>query len=102
MGSLDYNNALNRLVFAKINDSQDLHDRMVRVINRELAPYTAIKPSEILRWTFGALVRGNFAVLGPFIRAGKRQAEIKKELEHRKQLLAAALRSADAVQRVAA
>jgi menaquinone-9 beta-reductase len=102
MGSLDYNNPLNRLVFEKINGSRELHDRMVRVINRELSPYTAIKPTEILRWTFGAVMRGNFGVLGAFARAGKRQAEIKKELEHRRKLLAAALRSVGQAQRAAA
>jgi menaquinone-9 beta-reductase len=102
MGSLDYNNPLNRLVFAKIAESQELHDRMVRVIDRQLSPYSAIKPSEIIRWTLGALVRGNFGVLGAFARAGKRRAEITKELEHRKQLLAAALRSSDGAERAAA
>ncbi len=96
MGSLDYNNPINRIVFSKIGEHGDLHDRMVRVINRELSPYSAIKPSEILRWTLGALVRGKFGVLGAFVRAGKRQSYVMKELEHRRQLLASALRSAEA------
>jgi flavin-dependent dehydrogenase len=102
MGSLDYNNPFNRLVFAKIDKSPDLHDRMVRVIDRQLSPYTAIRPGEVLRWTLGAVLRGDFAVLGAFMRAGKRQAEVKKELEHRRQLLAIALRSVEQAQRAAA
>ncbi|HEY5946804.1 MAG TPA: NAD(P)/FAD-dependent oxidoreductase [Kofleriaceae bacterium] len=102
MGELDYNNPLNQLVFTKIAGSQDLHDRMVRVINRELSPYAAIKPTEIIRWTLGALVRGKLGVFRPFMRAGKRQAEVAKELEQRRVLLAAALRSRSNSERVAA
>jgi flavin-dependent dehydrogenase len=102
MGELDYNNPLNQIVFAKINTSQDLHDRMVRVIDRELAPSASIKPGEILRWTFGALVRGNLGVVRAFMRAGKRQSVVKKELARRRELLAAALRSRSTSERAAA
>lgn len=40
--------------------------------------------------TFGALIRGKFGVLGPFMRAGKRQGEVKKLVKERQALLASA------------
>jgi len=72
--------------------------RILHAVNGDSDNFTA----EMLLKHLGAVVRGNFGVLGAFARAGKRQAEIKKELEHRRQLLAAALRSADRSQRAAA
>jgi hypothetical protein len=56
-----------------------------------LSPFELIKPGEIVRWTLGALVRGNFGVLGPFFRAAKRGAFVERELKRRRQLLTPAL-----------
>ncbi|HEY5927885.1 MAG TPA: NAD(P)/FAD-dependent oxidoreductase [Kofleriaceae bacterium] len=89
MGDLDYNNPLNQVVFEHIARSQDLHDRMVRVIDRDLSPYKVLRPSQVMRWTLGAVLRGNVGVLKHFLRAGKRQAAIQKEFARRRALLAA-------------
>jgi flavin-dependent dehydrogenase len=94
MGEIAYNNPLNQVVFAKLAVSTALHSRIVDVIDRKLSPYEAFKPTEVMRWTLGALVRGRFGVLPPFFRAARRQAAIKRELERRRALLMPALPAA--------
>jgi flavin-dependent dehydrogenase len=102
MGELDYNNPLNQALFAKIAKSPELHQRMVNIINRVQAPSTAFKPSEVIGTVLGALVRGRFGVLKPFLRAAKRQAEVMKELERRRALLVPGLASGQPATRAAA
>ncbi|HUS29842.1 MAG TPA: NAD(P)/FAD-dependent oxidoreductase [Kofleriaceae bacterium] len=91
MGELFYNNALTRMLFAKLETDPELGQRMVRVIEREISPYGAFKPSEVVRWTFGALLRGKLGVLPAFFRAGFRGAQVQKELKRRRALLVPAL-----------
>ena len=96
LGELDYNNALNQTLFRHVGASKVLQDRIYRVATRELSPYLAFKPAEIIKMTLGALVRGRFGVLPPFFRAARRGAAVAKELERRKQLLTPALAPAAA------
>jgi len=96
LGDLDYNNALRQTLFRHIAASKTLQERIYGVATRELAPYLAFKPAEIIKMTLGALVRGRFGVLPPFFRAAKRGAAIAKELERRKQLLTPVLAPAAA------
>ena len=87
MGEPGYNNPLTRVLFSKLAADPALSQRLTQVIDRELSPYAAFKPIEVLRWTFGALLRGKFGVLGAFFRAGKRQGDVLKELKRRRALL---------------
>ena len=91
MGELTYNNPLNQLVFSKLETSEALKSRILGVVERTLSPYDAFKPTEVMGWTFGALLRGKFGVLKPFFRAGARNAAVKKELKRRQQLAIPAL-----------
>ena len=102
MGDLDYNNPLNQLVIGKIGATPALHHRIVDIIDRKRSPYEVATTGEMLRWVCGALVRAKRGVLGPFLRAGKRQAAIRKELERRRALLDRALRSRPVAERAAA
>jgi 2-polyprenyl-6-methoxyphenol hydroxylase-like FAD-dependent oxidoreductase len=91
MGELTYNNPLNQVVFGKISANPALHPRLLETIHRTLSPYDAFKPTEVIGWTLGALLRGRFGVLRPFFRAARRTAAIKKELARRRALLVPAL-----------
>lgn len=88
LGLLRYNNALNQLVFQKLAVREDLHPRVVDVIERRVSPFEAIGVGTILRWTLGALLRGRFGVLRPFFAAGKYGGMVKKELKRRRRLAA--------------
>jgi flavin-dependent dehydrogenase len=94
LGEVDYNNALNQTLFRHVAASKVLQDRIYRVATRELSPYLAFKPSEIIKMTLGALVRGRFGVLPPFFRAAKRGTAVAKELERRRRLVTPALAAA--------
>ncbi len=91
LGEVDYNNPLNQLVFAKSKDSAVLKQRFIEVIERQRSPYDAFTVGEILRWTFGAMLRGRFGHLKPFFRAGKVAGFVKKELQQRQRLAQRAL-----------
>jgi hypothetical protein len=91
LGELDYNNPLNQLVFEKLAANEALHSRIIDVLERKRSPYQAFTPGEILRWTFGALLRGRFGVLRPFFRAVKRAAQVQRELDQRLALRVPAL-----------
>jgi len=94
LGELDYNNALNQTLFRHVAANKDMQDRIYRVAARQLSPYLAFTPGEIIKMTLGALVRGRFGVLAPFFRAAKRGGTVAKELERRKQLLTPQLAAA--------
>jgi flavin-dependent dehydrogenase len=85
MGAVDYNNAFNRLFFERICKEPAHAARLVDVVERRLSPYEAFGPGTILKWTFGALLRGRFDVLGPFFRAGQVGAQVAKAVKRAKQ-----------------
>ncbi len=87
LGAIDYNNALNQVVFSKCQDDAALQQRFIDVVERKRSPYQAFTVGEILRWTFGAMLRGRFDVVKPFLRAGKVAGHVKKELEVRRRLV---------------
>lgn len=86
LGEVDYNNPLNQLVFEKLCAKPELIDRLRDVVERRVSPFDAFRTSEVLGWTLGALVRGRFGVVKPFLVAGKRQAYAKRELALRRRL----------------
>lgn len=96
LGELDYNNALNQTLFRHVAASPALQERIHQIASRELSPYLAFKPGEIIRMTLGAVLRGRFGVLPAFFRAARRAGAVAKELERRKRLLAPALGTAAA------
>ena len=79
-----------------MNGSREIQQRVIAMFDRTLSPYATVKTGEVIRWVLGALVRGKLGVLGPFFRAGKRQAAVMKELAQRRALLVRALPSAGA------
>jgi hypothetical protein len=86
MGALEYNNPLNMTLFEKLRARPELRDRIVRVQARELSPFAAFSTGEVARWMAGALLRGRFGVVKPFLAAGKRGQEVASELAMRKRL----------------
>jgi menaquinone-9 beta-reductase len=94
LGSLDYNSALNKVVFRKLSERKDLRDRIIRVQRREISPFAVFSMKEIVRWTAGALLRGNIGVIRPFLDAGKRGKAVAAELAMRKRLADEARRAA--------
>lgn len=84
MGAVDYNNAFNRLFFERICKEPHHAARLVDVVERRCSPYEAFGPGTVLKWTFGALLRGKFDVLGPFFRAGQVGAQVAKAVKQAK------------------
>jgi menaquinone-9 beta-reductase len=78
LGDLDYNTAFTRLLFKKAGEHAWVRDSIVKLHTRELEPSTAFSFKHIVKWTVGALLRGNFAVLPPFLKAGKRGRDVAK------------------------
>jgi len=91
LGALDYNNPLNRLVFAKVAERPDLCERIRGMVERTISPFDVFSAGQVVGWTLGALLRGRFGVLRPFFAAGKRTAAVKKELASRQALARTAL-----------
>jgi len=85
LGAVDYNNAFNRLFFERICREPHHSQRLVDVVERRVSPYEAFGPGIVLKWTFGAVLRGRFDVLGPFFRAGQVGAQVAKALKAAKQ-----------------
>jgi menaquinone-9 beta-reductase len=86
LGALDYNNPLNKVLFGKIAKRPDLRDRIVRVQAREISPFAVFSMKDILRYTAGALLRGNVGVVKPFLEAGKNGKAVAAELAMRERL----------------
>ncbi len=91
LGEPGYNNPLNRIVFAKMAASDAVAGRIREIVDRSVSPFDAFPTGEIVRWTLGALVRGNFRVLRPFFATGARISRVKRELKLRQQLAQPAL-----------
>jgi len=102
MGELDYNNPFNQLLIGKVATTPALHERVIEVINRERSPYALLSPGEVMRALLGAVVRGKLGVVRPFLRAVRRQAEVMRELEHRRALLVPVLAARGSPKREAA
>jgi len=96
LGDLDYNNPLNQMVFGKMAANPALQAQVRRVVEREIGPFDAIRPRDVIPWTLGALLRGRFGVLPPFFAAARRASLARRELRHRKRLLVRQLTAARA------
>lgn len=92
LGGLEYNNAFNRLFYERICKEPAHAQRLVDVVERKISPYEAFGIGTVLRWTFGAVLRGRFDVLGPFFKAGQVGAQVAKQLKQRKRLVPKQLR----------
>jgi flavin-dependent dehydrogenase len=80
LGDLDYDNPLNRMAFDKLATHPYLQDRVVESVERTRSPYDIFTPGEMLRWTFGAVLRGRFGVLRPFFRSARRAMAVQRYL----------------------
>jgi flavin-dependent dehydrogenase len=90
MGSLDYANPFNDIVFGKLEKREELRLRMVEVIERRLSPLDAFRPHEAIGWLVAAVARGRFAAFGSFVRGARQTARRQRELKQLKRLLAQA------------
>lgn len=81
MGEVDYNNAFNRLFYERLGKEPAQSAKMIDIFERRVSPYEAFGVGTVLRWTFGAIVRGRFDVLRPFFKAGKVGASVAKQVK---------------------
>lgn len=95
-GALGPPPTLQRVVFSRLATRPDLRARMASVVAHQLSPYEVIAVPEILRWTAGAAVRGQWRVIPEFLAAGRRASAVNRELAARRALLAAAEAEASA------
>lgn len=87
LGDPGYTNPFNRMFYEQLVKHPAHAARLLDVVERRLSPYAAFGAGTVLRWTFGAVARGRFGVLGPFLQASKLGALVAKELAYRKRLL---------------
>jgi flavin-dependent dehydrogenase len=91
MGRLSFPNPLSELVMDKLAAAGALQvERMQAVFERERPPFEMVAPTTMLRWLASALLRGRFEMLGPFVRIGRDNLAMQRELAHRVELLDAA------------
>jgi menaquinone-9 beta-reductase len=90
-GDLGYNNPLTRVIVQKAANDPNIARRLLGVFERTTSPYAAFTTGQVVRWTLGALLRGNLGVLRPFFKAGKRGMQVQRGLERRRALLTPAL-----------
>jgi flavin-dependent dehydrogenase len=88
MGTPGFVNPLNSLIWKNMNDPEVAH-RLSLSMDRRISPYGVISVSKMLKWMTKAVVRGNFEVVKPFLDAGKRGGEIRREFDARKKMLEA-------------
>lgn len=88
-GTPGYHNALNHVLYRKISKDPMLRAHVARMFVREIEPSQLVSTAQVIRWTLGALLQGNFGVIKPFFAAGEKGAHLKKELEIRTALLKA-------------
>lgn len=68
LGSEDYVNPLNRLVFEHVRRQPALIARLAAGVDRQISPYEALAPHAVMGWVLGAVLRGTFSVVPSFIR----------------------------------
>jgi flavin-dependent dehydrogenase len=85
MGHPDYVNPLTALAFQRAAARPDLIERLAQSVDRVIAPQAMIPAGDMLRWTLGALLRGRFSVIRPFLWAARRNSQVARL---RKQALA--------------
>lgn len=81
MGEVDYNNPFNRLFYERLGKEPAQCAKMLDIIERRVSPYEAFGVGTVLRWTFGAMLRGRFDVLRPFFKAGRVSARVAKQVK---------------------
>lgn len=91
LGAVDYNNAFTRLFYERLCRDPAHGARLVEVVERRVSPYEAFGTGTVLRWTFGALLRGRFDVLRPFFRAGQVGAQVQQHVRRARRACTALL-----------
>jgi 2-polyprenyl-6-methoxyphenol hydroxylase-like FAD-dependent oxidoreductase len=62
----------------RLETRPDIAERVALSVDRIIAPQTAVPVRDVVRWTLGALLRGRFSVIPPFLATGKRNNQIVK------------------------
>ena len=78
LGDPSYINPLNAIVFERAATRPDIAARIAQSVDRVIAPQAAIPVRDVIRWTFGAVLRGRLSVLPPFFASGKRNGQVAK------------------------
>jgi 2-polyprenyl-6-methoxyphenol hydroxylase-like FAD-dependent oxidoreductase len=89
-GEVGFNNAFSRLFFEHLSRHPELAARLPAVFDRKLSPLEAFSPGELAKVLLGALIRGRFDVVRPFLASGKRVGGWSAEVARRKKALKAA------------
>jgi flavin-dependent dehydrogenase len=77
-GDPSYINPLNALVYERAKERPDIVENLALSVDRKIAPQAAVPVRDVFRWTLGALLRGRFSVVPPFLAAGKRNGQVAK------------------------
>jgi menaquinone-9 beta-reductase len=95
LGEPNANNPLSRLIYRKLAADPALVSRVAAMLDRELSPFALITPGELVRWVAGAVLRGDFGVVRPFLATIRRHTAVMAEVELRARLAAEAAATAD-------
>jgi flavin-dependent dehydrogenase len=87
LGETGVNDAFLRLLFEHLARSPALTARLADVATRKRSPLEAFTSGELLRMVAGAVLRGRFDVMAPFLKTGRRIAGFKQEVARRERLL---------------
>lgn len=90
VGTPGINNPLTRLIYRKMAADPALTARLAAVLDRERSPFALATPGEMVRWVAGAVLRGDFGVVPPFLAAIRRHRAVMAEVELRGRLAAEA------------
>lgn len=87
MGSLDYANPFNELVFKRVSETRALDARVAAVLERELSPFEMVQPWRVVGWAGAALLTGRFELWSHMVKSAKLGAWVDSELGRRRKLL---------------
>jgi flavin-dependent dehydrogenase len=86
LGEVGFNTPFTRMMFEHVARDQALADRFALVAERRISPFEVIPTRTMMGWVLGALLRGRFDVLKPFLATGKRMGEYQREVATRQEL----------------
>lgn len=89
LGALDVNDAMFRLVLAKLAADPKKAGRIGEAMDRRRNPAELTSMPELLGWVFGAVLRGRFDVLRGFMKAGGEIAKDQRAFRERKRAFTA-------------
>lgn len=85
-GALAHNNPLSRILYRKLTADPVLQERLLASQNREISPLSIFDGSDIKKWAFEAVSRGELGVIEPLEAMSRRREEIRAEMALRQRL----------------